>query len=59
MFAPIKHLYCIETIDGEDQNFDQNDFDYTENHTHTYTFNESNNLYIPLYQQWASLSFHM
>ena len=26
--------------------------------TLSYTFNESNNFYIPLYQQWASLSLH-
>ena len=46
----MKHLYCNETIDGQDQNLDQNDFDYTKNYTHAYSFNE-NNFYIPLYQQ--------
>ena len=40
--------YCSETTDGEDQNFDQNDFDYTKIYTHTNQFIENNNFYIPL-----------
>ena len=37
MSAPI--CSRSETIDGEDQNLDQNDFDYTKDYTHPISFN--------------------
>ena len=45
VFAPMKHLNSVETVH-------QNDFDYTKNFTHTNTFSENDNFYIPLYRQW-------
>ena len=49
-FAPIKkHLYSIETIDWID-------LDYTNNFTHTNSFNENNDFYMPLYRRWPHLS---
>ena len=39
-------MYCSrsETIDGEDQNLDQNDFDYTKDYTHPISFNKNKKL---------------